>query len=58
MASENLKELALEALKVLEDFKDVEYAHVEADKVLCSLLKHEGYEEVVELFNKLKKWYA
>jgi hypothetical protein len=58
MANENLKEMALEALRSLQKLDDTEMAHVEADKVLCSLLEFEGYEEVVELFNKLKKWYA
>lgn len=58
MANENLKELALEALRSLEKLDDIEMAHLEADKVLCTLLKYEGYEEVVKLFNQLKKWYA
>jgi len=58
MANENLKELALEALRSLEKLDDTEMAHIEADKVLCSLLEYEGYEEVVKLFNQLKKWYA
>ncbi len=58
MANENLKELALGMLEVLRESEDTEMAHVEADKVLCVLLKHEGYEDVVEAFNKLKKWYA
>lgn len=58
MANKNLNELALGVLKSLKDSDDTEMAHVEADKVLCSLLKYEGYEEVVKLFNELKKWYA
>lgn len=58
MANENLKELALEALRSLEKLDDTEMAHIEADKVLCSLLEYEGYEEVIKLFNQLKKWYA
>jgi hypothetical protein len=58
MANKNLNELALETLKTLKKLDDTEMAHVEADKVLCSLLKYEGYDEVVNLFNELKKWYA
>jgi hypothetical protein len=58
MANENLNELALEVLRTLKNSDDTEMAHVEADKVLCNLLKFEGYDEVVKLFNELKKWYA
>ena len=37
---------------------DVEGAHIEADEVLCDLLKQVGFTKVVEVYNKLEKWYA
>lgn len=58
MINENLNELALNALETLKELEDLEMVHVEADKILCSLLKYEGYDEVVEKFEKLQKWYA
>lgn len=33
-------------------------AHVNADDILCDLLKLLGYEDVVVEYNKIGKWYA
>jgi hypothetical protein len=38
--------------------KDEEEGHGRADFLLCELLKKLGYEEIVEKFDSLKKWYA
>lgn len=48
-AIEKLKECAHE---------DIETRHMLADEVLCELLKQLGYQEVVEEYEKLPKWYA
>jgi hypothetical protein len=32
--------------------------HVEADEVLCELLISLGYEDVVEEYRKIEKWYS
>jgi len=37
---------------------DQEADHVEADGILCELLHSLGYKDVVEQFDKIKKWYA
>jgi hypothetical protein len=37
---------------------DIEYNHIEADEILCDLLKDLGYQDLVNKFRKLKKWYA
>ena len=37
---------------------DNEIAHVEADDLLCRLLQELGYSEVVEVYEKVGKWYA
>lgn len=48
----------LERLKELEDSGDPEYAHEEADNILCDILKYLGFEEIVEAYHKVPKWYA
>ena len=49
---------AIYGLRNLSLIDDREAAHKEADKVLCDLLLALGYPEVVQEFNKIKKWYA
>lgn len=52
-------EKAIEQLKLLATVRgDTEAAHIDADEVLCSLLKKLGYGKVVEAFNRITKWYA
>lgn len=46
-----------ERLKSDPDY-DEEFAHPDADVVLCDLLKELGFEDVVELYEKIPKWYA
>lgn len=40
------------------DCGDTEIAHSDADDILCDLLSLLGYNEVVEEYNKIGKWYA
>ena len=49
---------AVEKLLRLEDNGDTEDAHLEADYVLCELLNEMGFEQVVEAYEKIHKWYA
>ena len=37
---------------------DTEVAHINADAVLCDVLTQLGYKELVDLYEKVKKWYA
>ena len=51
-----------EALSVLKEIcirsrGDVEYVHIEADDLLCTLLEKD-YPNLVEEFRSLHKWYA
>ena len=55
---DNLKQFAIEALKALQEGNDHEMNHAMADDILCQLLIKTGFEEVVEEFNKIYKWYA
>ena len=37
---------------------DTECAHIDADDVLCELLKELGYADVVAEFRNVRKWFA
>ena len=50
-----------EAIKTLEEAQnnfDTENAHRKADGVLCKLLESLGYEDVVNEWCKVEKWYS
>jgi len=57
-ADKKLLDAALEQMRALEDSRDLEGSHIEADDILCDLLDQLGFNEVVEAFKKLPKWYA
>ena len=40
------------------EFHDQEAEHMEADAILCILLRELGYPEVSDAFEKIDKWYA
>ncbi|WP_313752447.1 hypothetical protein [Mixta calida] len=52
------REEALAKLRILQVLRDKEIAHVNADDVICDLLKSLGYQDVVEEYDKIDKWYA
>ena len=52
------REEAIKTLKDLQQNSDVEVAHDRADCVLIALLGELGYEDVVEEWIKVEKWYA
>lgn len=52
------KEQALDALHHLKDNRDIESGHIEADGILCALLRHLGHDDVSSAFERLEKWYA
>lgn len=47
-----------EQMKALRDEWDIEKAHGKADDILCEALKQLGYNELVELYEKVDKWYS
>lgn len=56
--SEQSKEdVILDLLKSLNS-SDIETDYEKADTLLCDLLTHLGYEEHVEAWKEVKKWYA
>jgi hypothetical protein len=48
----------VDELQEIQNSKDYEQAHVEADKILCDLLRELGYGDVVDEWEKVEKHYA
>lgn len=51
------KEAILELNKLTTTF-DIEKNHLDADKILCSFLRKLGYNELVDAYKRIEKWYA
>ena len=46
-------------LKATGDYyEDFETGHIKADEILCKILLELGYDEIVEAFNQVGKWYS
>lgn len=52
------KEEAIEELEEYSRYSDVEAAHCCADGVLIRFLNSLGYEDVIDVYKKVPKWYA
>lgn len=52
------REEAIYKLRILQEMRDKEIAHCNADDVICDLLKSLGYEDVVKEYDFIDKWYA
>lgn len=48
----------LRRLTELEDSADPEEDHIEADNILCELLRSVGFEKMADAFEKVEKWYS
>jgi len=50
------------ALKLMTEIystsRDPEYDHSSADSILCKLLEELGYNELIEMYYRVDKWYA
>ena len=55
---EDIIKEAIEEMKKLVNSGDTEVAHIEADDILCDVLKKLGYEELVDVYEQVGKWYA
>ena len=53
-----LRERAIAGLESLQNSRDIEMAHVEADAILMELLESLGYGDVVDAYGLVPKWYA
>ncbi len=45
-------------MEIIAKYNDTEVAHYEADELLCDILKELGFEEGVEIFENMGRWYA
>lgn len=43
---------------MIDGYEDIEANHIKADSILKEILLSLGFNETVEEFNKLKKYYA
>jgi predicted GNAT family N-acyltransferase len=51
-------ELCLNKIKDAQSNWDTEGAHIDADNALCDFLVSLGYENIIEEYKKVIKWYA
>ena len=58
MEASMTRDEAIEKLKVEQQSDDPEDARGRADTILCSLLMALGYQDVVDEWEKVTKWYA
>ena len=47
----------LERMKAIES-ESPEYFHVNADELMCDLLRSLGYGDAVDIFEEHERWYA
>ena len=52
------RQQAIDALNDAAQNMDIEAAHMQADEVLCELLRDLGYIDVVDAWEAVEKWYA
>lgn len=52
------REEALREMETLVAECDYEAAHLDADVILMELLRSLGYDDVVEAYEKVGKWYS
>ena len=55
---EDIIKEAVEKMKECVNNSDTELAHLDADNILCDVLTQLGYKELVDLYEKVHKWYA
>lgn len=57
-STKELQQDCVRELRFLQTSDDPESAHCQADDILCEFLSELGYEDVVEEYSKITKWYA
>lgn len=57
--NKKISEKYLNKMKIAEKNNyDVEAAHVEADRILCDLLKELGYIEIIKSYENVERWHS
>lgn len=54
----DLETEVLICLVKLQEMRDTELAHIEADDILCDFLRKLGYLNIVTAYLSIKKWYS
>lgn len=49
---------AKQQLIALQQVADLESAHVKADEILLRMLSELGFDDIVQEYQKIDKWYA
>ena len=50
--------IATRRMKAIAEYKEREEAHIAADKLMCNVLMRLGYEELVDIYTSMERWYA
>ena len=50
--------VVLTGLRYCQDSDDTEIAHARADEILCNFLIDLGYQNIVDEYEKVDKWYS
>lgn len=45
-------------MKEINANKYIEDRHIDADKLMCAVLRDLGYSKGVEIFERMEKWYS
>jgi hypothetical protein len=51
-------EQAAEEMRRIADTYDEEGGHIEADALMCQILRDLGYGEAMDIFRDMDKWYS
>ena len=54
----NVKNELEKEMEEVKNIKDIEERHRRADEILCELLENLGFENLVETYREVYKWYA
>jgi hypothetical protein len=56
--TDEMRKAFIERLEAVADSNDCEMAHSVGDDVLCEALIALGYEDIVEAWDAIEKWYC
>ena len=58
LTKEQKDEFIKELKELSENDNDIEISHITADNILCKILSLLDCDEIVEEYDKIRKWYA
>lgn len=54
---DRMREISTKVTDAFVDYHEEE-AHIDADELMCNVLKDLGYTKGVEIFEQMPKWYS